>query len=218
MNEIMPINPITLIVIALLLGLLPFAIVMVTSYAKLVIVFTIIRNALGLQSTPPNMVVNGLAMILSLYIMYPVVNATYEAVRGKDLMELKGEEVGTVFHEASKPIRAFLKDNSQAGDVQFFVTMAHHIWPREQALAVDPDSFIILAPAFLLRELTEAFQIGFLLYLPFVVIDLVVSNILLAMGMMMVSPTTISLPFKLLLFVFVDGWSEMIKGLILTYQ
>ncbi len=218
MSNFLPQELITLIVLGLLLGFIPFVIVMVTSFAKIVIVFTIIRTALGLQSTPPNMVLNGLALVLSIYIMYPVINESFESTHGRDIATIKTEEIPGYFDGIFSPFRKFLYRNTTDMERNFFLGMANYIWPKEIASSTKPENFAVLIPAFLLRELTEAFQIGFLLYLPFVVIDLVISNILLAMGMMMVSPTTISLPFKLLLFVFVDGWSEMIKGLILTYQ
>jgi type III secretion protein R len=114
-------------------------------------------------------------------------------------------------------LRAFLMEHTTASQREFFLTTATRLWPASMAETVTPDSFFILAPAFTVAELTAAFEIGFLIYLPFVVIDLIVSNILLAMGMMMVSPMTISLPLKLFLFVMVDGWSRLVEGLILSY-
>jgi type III secretion protein R len=119
--------------------------------------------------------------------------------------------------QAAEPFRGFLMKHSGKKERVFFVQAAQKLWPPERAADLQEDDLLVLVPAFTVGELTSAFQIGFLLYLPFVAIDLIISNILLAMGMMMVSPTTISLPFKLLLFVLVDGWGRLIHGLVLTY-
>ena len=119
--------------------------------------------------------------------------------------------------KAQEPILGFLQRHTNEREKRFFLDTTRKLWSKEAAATVDKDSFLILVPAFTVTELTSAFQIGFLLYLPFIAIDLIVSNILLAMGMMMVSPMTISLPFKLLLFVLVDGWTRLIHGIVLTY-
>jgi type III secretion protein R len=214
-------DPVTLVVGLFLLAILPFIAVMVTSYVKLVVVFSLVRNAMGVQQVPPNMVLNGLSIILSLFIMAPVGHDALEIYRQKTKdapapTDLKGTLA--LVDEVKTPLIGFLKKNSSPRNRLFFMKSAMKIWPREKLPQLRSDSFYILVPAFVLTELTEAFEIGFLLYLPFVVIDLVISNILLAMGMMMVSPTTISTPFKLLLFVMVNGWTKVIEGLILTYR
>ncbi len=211
-------SPFTLILIIGAIGIMPFVIVMATSFAKLVIVFSLIRNALGIQQIPPNTALNGLALILTVYIMMPVVIASYEVIAREDLRLDDKESVIQVFKEASEPYRNFLRKHSDPREREFFMETAYNLWGYEHVEEMTEDNLLILMPSFTVSELTTAFEIGFLIYLPFIVIDLIVSNILLAMGMMMVSPMTISLPFKLLLFVFLDGWTYLIHGLVLSYQ
>ena len=214
-------DPVTLVVGLFVLGILPFVAIMVTSYVKIVVVASLVRNALGVQQIPPNMVLNGIAIILSFFIMAPVAYETLEIYKKETAGGEQGTDLKSTLALAQKidgPLAAFLKKNSSPKNRLFFMKTAIKIWPKDKLPDLSPDSYYILVPAFMLTELTEAFEIGFLLYLPFVVIDLVVSNILLAMGMMMVSPMTISTPFKLLLFVMVNGWTRIIEGLILTYR
>ena len=211
-------SPFTLILILGGLSIMPFVIVMATSFAKLVIVFSLIRNALGIQQIPPNTALNGLALILTIYIMMPVVIASYEIVAREDLRFDDKESVVQALKEASGPYRDFLRKHSDPREREFFMETAYDLWGHEHIEEMTEDNLLILMPSFTVSELTTAFEIGFLIYLPFIVIDLIISNILLAMGMMMVSPMTISLPFKLLLFVFLDGWTYLIHGLVLSYQ
>lgn len=220
----MPVNadPLSLIVLLVALSLAPFVAVMVTSYIKIVVVLNLIRNALGVQQIPPNMVVNGLALILSMYVMSPVAQQTFDIVQTSPvaklpLSQMSVEVMRSAWDVAKKPLQGFLVKHSHDRERAFFVGSTKKLWTKEASDNVHSDDMMIVVPAFTVSELTSAFQIGFLLYLPFVAIDLVVANILLAMGMMMLSPVTISLPFKLLLFVLVDGWTRTIHGLILTY-
>lgn len=220
-------DPISLAIALALLALLPLAAVMTTSFLKLAVVFALVRNALGVQQVPPNMALYGLAVILSVYVMGPVVMQVGQELRAVSApvsqsaaAEPRNDPVGSMLTAVARgiePLRGFMLKNSRPEQRDFFVRTARHLWGEAQARELRQDDMIVLIPAFLVSELTAAFQIGFLLYLPFVIIDLVVSNILLAMGMMMVSPVTISLPLKLFLFVMVDGWSRLIKGLIGTY-
>ena len=210
-------NPVDLIVIFAALAVLPFVALMVTSYVKIVIVLSLIRNALGIQQNPPNLVLNGLSIILSLYVMSPVIVATFDVVKDAEFDVSKRVALLETMNQAKEPLQAFLKKHSSSRERKFFRQTAYKLWPKEQAEELDEDSLLVLVPAFTVSELTSAFQIGFLMYLPFIALDLIVSNVLLAMGMMMVSPMTISLPLKLLLFVMADGWTRMIHGLILTY-
>ncbi len=213
-------TPASLILGMSLLALLPFIAVMVTSYVKLVVVFSLVRNAIGIQQVPPNMVMNSMAILLSLFIMAPVGKAMYGAAvdsgatGASGVADLRAEQIERV----AEPIRNFLQKHSHPSMRILFLKAAGQLWGGEPGVTADPDGLFILAPAFMLTELTEAFQIGFLLYLPFIVVDLVISNILLAMGMMMLSPTTISLPFKLLVFVMINGWTRVIEGLMSTYR
>lgn len=213
-------DPLLLIFSLGLIGIAPFLAVMVTSYAKLVVVFSLVRNALGLQQVPPNMVVNGLALVLSLYIMAPLatqLGAAMEApVKGGN--SVKSEVLMGALSASREPLRAFLYKHTETRDREFFVRTSKKLWPADQAAAVKSDDLLILVPAFTVTELTEAFKIGFLLYLGFVIVDLVVANVLSALGMMMFSPTVISTPLKLMLFVVADGWAKLIQGLVLTYQ
>ena len=227
-------DPFSLIILFVGLSLLPFLAMIATSYLKIVVVMSLIRNALGIQSIPPNMVVNAIAMILSFFIMAPIASESWEIAstelaraRTPALAAEAATEAGTpdgrffdtdAIAAAADPFRRFLSEHTAMRERAFFVNTAESLWGHDDEPAVvDPESFFILIPAFCVSELTKAFQIGFLVYLPFIAIDIIVSNILLAMGMMMVSPVTISLPFKLLLFVMVDGWTLLIQGLVRGY-
>ena len=223
-------DPITLALALSMVALVPLTVVMTTSFLKISVVLVLVRNALGIQQAPPNMALYGLAVILSAYVMAPVgyqISAELRAAApaaepgaagkpgvpaGSSLENFLG-----VAERAAEPMRGFMLKNSRAEQRDFFVRTARQLWGPEQAAALRETDLIVLVPAFLLSELTVAFQVGFLLYLPFVIIDLIVSNILMAMGMMMVSPVTISMPLKLFLFVMVDGWSRLIQGLVLSY-
>ena len=228
-------DPFSLIVLFVGLTLLPFVAMIATSYLKIVVVMSLIRNALGIQSIPPNMVVNALAMILTFYIMAPFASESWDIVKremaAKQAVEARaqgksaaGAAPGAAFYDtdvvakAAEPFRKFLSDHVSDRERAFFVNTAERLWGKGgESANVASDSFYILLPSFCVSELTKSFQIGFLVYLPFIAIDIIVSNILLAMGMMMVSPVTISLPFKLLLFVMVNGWTLLIQGLVRGY-
>lgn len=215
-------SPAFVILTVVALALAPFVAVMVTSFTKIVVVLSLLRNALGLQTVPPNVVINGLAIILSVYVMYPVLLDTTDRVQEQlqqspqqgsmDLQHMLG-----LFGHAKEPLRGFLIQHSSETERAFFKRSAERLLPQSERGNVMATDYIVVVPAFTVSELTAAFQIGFLIFLPFLVIDLVVSNILLALGMMMLSPTTVSLPFKLMLFVFIDGWSKLVHGLVLTY-
>ncbi|HEY9066309.1 MAG TPA: type III secretion system export apparatus subunit SctR [Burkholderiaceae bacterium] len=213
-------DPLTLVALIVAFGLAPFVALMVTSYTKLVIVFGLLRTALGLQQTPPNMVLNGIAIILSVYIMAPIGMDAADALRSRTF-GVKGEGVNdimAVIDAGKAPLKDFLQKHTHERERQFFLKSATSIWPKARADALRADDFMVLVPSFTLTELTRAFQIGFIIYLVFVVVDLIVATVLLALGMSMISPTTISLPFKLLLFVMLDGWTRLIHGLVLSYR
>jgi type III secretion protein R len=212
-------DPVVVLLTLGLLALAPFMAIMVTSFAKIVIVLSLVRNALGLQQVPPNLVLNGLALVLSIYIMAPIALQIGDAAQRR----LGGSAVESkafldVISEAREPIRAFLGKHAQPREREFFVRSAEKLWPQEQARALKNDDLMVLTPAFTVSELTAAFKIGFIVYLAFVIVDLVVANVLVALGMMMFSPTVVSVPLKLLLFVLLDGWAKLIHGLILTYR
>ncbi|MGI9228464.1 MAG: type III secretion system export apparatus subunit SctR, partial [Gammaproteobacteria bacterium] len=164
------------------------------------------------------MVLHGLALILTMYIMAPVGIDSYENISSQKVALDDLESLHAAFDRGMGPYREFLLKHSDERQREFFKDTARQLWADEHHQNITDENIIILLPAFMLGELVIAFEIGFLIYMPFVVIDLIISNILMAMGMMMMSPTTISLPFKLLLFVFLDGWVRLIQGLILSYQ
>ena len=207
------------------LALVPFVLMMVTSFVKMAVVLSIARQAIGTQQIPPNTVITGLAIILTVYTMSPVMERMYvgaqevtKQAEGENL--LQGKNFG-VLKEAmivgAEPMRQFLKRHASAKDRKMFFMLAKRMRPKAQRAGISADDYMVLIPAFVVSELTEAFQIGFIIFLPFLVIDMVVSNILMALGMQMLSPTTISLPFKLLLFVLVDGWHLLTQGLVMGY-
>nr|WP_305068790.1 EscR/YscR/HrcR family type III secretion system export apparatus protein [Luteimonas sp. Y-2-2-4F] len=324
-------SPALVLLIVVSLALAPFVAVMVTSFTKIVVVLSLLRNALGLQQVPPNVVINGLAIVLSIYVMYPVILDTNAAIsarlagqpmpasvqaqvdareaaerarraaqgqppagtaaapaagaspeatpaspaaadalqaeaertvaagdapapqRGERFQGVTGGVVGapddpqapadgrwvsaspppppaplvpegsdlsrllSMVEAGKEPLRTFLIEHAHDAERAFFLRSARMLLPEERHADLSVDDFIVVIPAFTVSELTAAFQIGFLIFLPFLIIDLVVANILLALGMMMMSPTTVSLPFKLLLFVLVDGWAKLVHGLVLTY-
>jgi type III secretion protein R len=210
-------EPLSLVIVLALLGAVPLIVVMTTSFVKIAVVLSLVRNALGVQQIPPNLALYGLSFILTLYIMAPVLNNVAETIRTEPKATQSIEGLFAAVKNGAEPMRVFLMKHSKPAQRQFFYNTAAKLWPKEMMATTTPNDFLIIIPAFLVTEITEAFEIGFLIYLPFVVIDLIVSNILLAMGMMMVSPVTISLPLKLFLFVMVDGWARLIQGLVLSY-
>jgi type III secretion protein R len=209
------------IVLATLLGalaLVPLLMVTTTCFLKLAVVLSLVRNALGVQQTPPNIALYALGLMLSLFIMAPIGQEAMDAFDAEPSPMANVSTLIAGLKRGAEPMRRFLVANSKTDQRDFFLGQAKRLWPPRMAAGARGDDLVILMPAFVVSELTSAFEIGFLLFLPFIVIDLVVSNILMAMGMMMVSPTTISLPLKLFLFVMVDGWSRLLHGLVMTYK
>ncbi len=207
------------------LSILPFAIMLLTSFVKIVIVLALLRNALGVQQSPPNQVLNGIALLMTIYVMFPTGLAMYNAAKpviDKAPNALFSDQSATYLLEivdrSKEPLRTFLINNSYQKNMNGFYKIAYKIFPEPFKSSLTHKDFIILIPSFITSQLKSAFEIGVLIYLPFFVIDLVTSNILLAMGMMMLSPLTIALPIKLLLLVMVDGWTLLIQGLTLTFR
>lgn len=218
---------ITQAVVLTLFSLLPFIIMILTSFLKMVVVLSLLRNAIGVQTAPPNQVINGIAFMLSLFVMYPTILAMYSTAQNKIehtkapeslISEDSSTYIIAIATEAREPLRDFIKKNSIAKHQALFYRIAYRILPEEYRPGLKPDDFIILIPAYITSQLKDAFEIGVLIYIPFFVIDLVTSNVLLAMGMMMLSPVTISMPLKLFLLVMLDGWTLLIEGLINTYR
>jgi type III secretion protein R len=205
------------------LALLPFFLIMVTSFVKIAVVLSLLRQAIGIQQVPPNQVITGLAIVLSAYIMAPVGIDMYTEVEPA-LVELENgtfesslENYTSLGEKTFEPLKGFLIRHADEVDRALLWELAVEMRPPDQRENVQTDDLLVVIPAFVLTELKEAFTIGFLLFIPFIIVDLVIANILLSLGMHMLSPTTVSLPFKLLLFVLVDGWYLLIKGLILGY-
>ncbi len=213
--------------LAVLVGIaiLPFFIMLLTSFAKMVIVLSLLRNAIGVQQTPPNQVINGVAILLTIYVMFPtglaMYNSSKQAIKDSPPQMFTGQTAYyliNVVDKAKEPLRDFLQKNCVTKHVRSFYQMADRIFPEPYKSKLQSKDFIILIPSFITSQIKGAFEIGVLIYLPFFVIDLVTSNILLAMGMMMLSPLTIALPIKLLLLVMLDGWTVLVQGLVLTFK
>lgn len=208
------------------MAMLPFLLMLITPFAKFVMVFSLLRNALGVQQVPPNQVINGIALILSIFVIFPVGVSMYKAalpvIEQKAPESLVSDEtakfiveIGTV---AKEPVREFLIRNTLPAHQKNFYKIAFRMMPEEFRDLLSIDNFVVLIPSYITTQVKNGFEIGVLIYLPFFVIDLVVSNILLAMGMMMLSPVTISMPLKIFLLVMLDGWTLLTEGLILTYR
>jgi type III secretion protein R len=268
-------SPVVMVIVLGALSLAPFVLIMLTSFVKISVVLSILRNALGTQSAPPNQVITGLAFVLSIFIMTPVAKQMYhDAGTIADTREMFSEaSVKSLFdgiERGKEPLRQFLAKHAHPQDQALFVELAERLDQKTQASssaekdppatggtpvaasvagAVQPltvpasesngpasssapnggptaadtnnrvakDGFQVLIPAFVTSQLKEAFQAGFLIFVPFIIIDMVIANVLLAMGMSMLSPSVISLPFKLLLFVLVDGWFLIVRSLVLSY-
>ena len=214
-------RPIALVVALALVSLLPFAFMTVTAFVKIATVLQIVRGAIGAQSVPSSSVIMALAAALTLIAMAPVGDKIlaraaplWTADKTPDTVTLVERGIDAV----REPMREFLKNNASETERNRFLDVARRARPAEERAAVGADDLTILVPSFVVTELTEAFAIGFLVFLPFLVIDLVVSNVLLALGMQMMSPTQVSLPFKLLLFVAIDGWGLLARSLVSGYH
>jgi flagellar biosynthesis protein FliP len=201
--------------ILLLIGgisLIPAILFTVTGFTRILIVLGFIRNALGTQSTPPNQVLVGIALFLTLFVMSPTISAIK-----KDAYEpLQHHQINTTqaLQRGQEPLRQFMFKQTRSRDLSLFVSLAHIKQPKTRA---DIPTYVLI-PAFIMSELKTAFQIGFLIFLPFLIIDLIVSSALMSMGMVMLPPTFISLPFKILLFVLVDGWDLITHSLVASFH
>ncbi len=204
-------TPVKMLLTLTVLALAPSILIMLTSYTRIIIVLHFLRTAIGTQSAPPNQVMIGLALFVTAFIMWPVFTQVNEnAIRPLDEGKITQSEA---WKEAEKPFREFMYGQTQTKDIELFVDLS-----EQEYETYDDIPFTTLMPAFILSELRTAFIIGFLIYIPFIVIDMVVSSVLMSMGMMMLPPTTISLPFKILLFILADGWDLVITSLIRTFQ
>lgn len=199
---------VNLYLLLFLIALIPSFLVLTTSFTRTIIVLSFTRNALGTQQSPPNQVLIGLALFLSVFIMRPVYQeVNEEAIQPMLAGEISREES---FEIAEGPIKSFMLEQTRTSDLELFVEISGDEFPDEP----DDLSLFTVIPAFAISELRTAFTIGFLIFIPFLVIDIVVASILMSMGMFMLSPVMISLPFKLLLFVMVDGWYLVVESLV----
>lgn len=189
------------------LGFIPAFVMLMTCFTRIIIVFSILRQALGLQQTPSNQILVGLTIFLTLFIMAPV----FDRINENALQPYLNEEIGVqqALTAAEEPIRGFMLAQTRESDLELFIRLSK----RTDIVSAEQTPLVILIPAFVTSELKTAFQIGFMIFIPFLIIDLVVASILMAMGMMMLSPLIISLPFKIMLFVLVDGWALIIGTL-----
>lgn len=208
------------------MALFPFIIMILTSFLKIVVVLSLLRTALGVQNAPPNQVINGVGFLLSLFIMYPTGVKMYDAAQSvivrSGVPDSITDKNSTAFvlevaSAAVEPMKEFLKRNSSTRHQAIFYKLAYRGLPEDYRDRLKPGDLMVLVPAYITGQLKDAFEIGVLIYIPFFVIDLVTSNILLAMGMMMLSPVTISMPLKLFLLVMLDGWTLLIEGLVKTF-
>jgi len=205
-------NPVLQLLLTMaLFTFLPFAFMCMTSFLRFVIVFAMLKTAMGTNSVPPAMVLVGLCVIMTFYTMSPVFQKMYEA--GSVPYQQNGNIILAV-QKGSEPLKEFMLKQTRQEDLAFFIEKTRTTVPD------NPEELTLweVAPAYILSELRTAFEIGFIIYVPFTVLDLVVANILLALGMFMLSPTIVSLPFKLLIFVAVDGWSLIVKGLVESFN
>ncbi len=205
-------NPvIQLLMVMTLFSLLPFVFCCMTSFLRFTIVFSMLKTAMGTQSVPPAIALIGLALIMTLYTMSPVFQSMYEA--GRVPYEQNGDIVLTL-QKGSEPLKEFMLKQTRQEDLAFFIEKTRKVMPET------PEDLTLweVAPAYIISELKTSFEIGFIIFVPFIVLDLVVANILLALGMFMLSPTIVSLPFKLLIFIAVDGWSLIVKGLVESFN
>jgi flagellar biosynthetic protein FliP len=194
------------------LSIVPGILVLTTSFTRLAVVLSFLRHALGTQASPPNQIIVGLALFLTFFIMHPIWQRIYtEAITPYNQQEISGEEF---VKRGMKPLKDFMLKQTRTKDLALFVSLANEEKPKNaEALSI-----LSLIPAFAISELKTAFQIGFVLYIPFIILDMVIASILLSMGMMMLPPAMISMPFKLMLFVLVDGWNLLILSLVKSFQ
>jgi type III secretion protein R len=208
----------TPLIIGLVGGFFMLAVMTMTAFVKVSVVFMIVRNAIGLQQTPSNMIVMTLSLILAAFIAMPVLSQSFAAVAfASTTMELTSlQQVIDLGRLGIAPFQTFMARNTDPVQLEFFVGVTNEVW-RGSGMIGTSDMFIVQVPAFMLSELTRAFELGFLLYLPFVAVDLAVTGILMALGMQQVQPSVLAVPFKLLLFVFLNGWLKLVEGLVTSY-
>lgn len=202
-----------------LLTFIPMVVVTTTSFLKISLVLLVLRNAVGVQQVPPTLAIYGVSLALSAFIMAPTIQEIGKRVMSADVTMSTSRTTPLLQHlnGAFDPLRDFMTKSSRPEHRELFLTSAKKLWPKEFAQDATPTDALILVPAHVVSELQTGYEIGFLIYIPFVVIDLIVSNLLMALGMQQVSPQTITVPLKLLLFTLVDGWAKLLNALALSY-
>ena len=204
-----------ILVLLTVMTLLPSILIMMTSFTRIIIVLSFLKNAMGLQQTPPNQVLVGIALLLTLFIMSPVIDeintTAYEPYKNEEITQKE------FYDKASQPLKVWMLKQTGKSELQMFTDMANSE-EINNAENVGELPITVIIPSFITSELKRAFIIGFLLFIPFLVIDMIVSSVLMSMGMMMLPPVMISMPFKILLFVIVDGWSLLFKTLVTTFN
>ncbi len=203
-------TPVRALLVLTIIALAPSLLIMLTSYTRIIIVLHFIRTAIGTQSSPPNQVMIGLALFMTFFIMWP----TFQEINEKAIVPLDNGEITfeQAMEEAEAPLRTFMEGQTLDKDLALFIDAAGESYNRDEEVPM-----VMLIPAFILSEMRYAFIMGFVIYIPFIVIDMVVASVLMSMGMMMLPPTTISLPFKILLFIMADGWNLVIANLMKTF-
>jgi type III secretion protein R len=202
-----------------MLSLIPFIVVTTTSFLKISMVLLIFRNATGVQQVPPTLAIYGISLAMTVFVMAPTVQDIGKRVASIEPVAHKSR-TSPLFAQAQdafEPLRVFMLKYSRPDQRELFLESAKKLWPKEVASAAKSSDTLILIPAFVVSELQTGYEIGFLIYIPFVVIDLLVSNLLMALGMQQVSPQTITIPLKLLLFTMVDGWGKLLNALAMSY-
>jgi len=207
---------------AILLGLLslvPLIVVTTTSFLKISLVLLVLRNAIGVQQVPPTLAIYGIALAMSVFVMAPTVQEIGNRAMHIDAKGggAKSGQILTQARDAFEPLRAFMLKYSRPEQREQFLASAKKLWPKDVAKEAKSSDILVLIPAFVVSELQTGYEIGFLIYIPFVVIDLLVANLLMALGMQQVSPQTITIPLKLLLFVMIDGWGKLLNSLAMSY-
>lgn len=202
-----------------LLALVPLIVVTTTSFLKISLVLLVLRNAIGVQQVPPTLAIYGIALALSVFIMAPTVQDIGNRTMSVDVSMTSSRTTPLLVHakDSFEPLRNFMLKHSRPDQRELFLASAKKLWPADVAKEASSSDTLVLIPAFVVSELQTGFEIGFLIYIPFVVIDLLVSNLLMALGMQQVSPQTITIPLKLLLFTLVDGWGKLLNALAMSY-
>jgi type III secretion protein R len=203
-----------------MMALIPLMVVTMTSFLKISLVLLVLRNAIGVQQVPPTLAIYGISLALSVFIMAPTVQEVGRRAMSVESTNPAASRATPVLERAQHafdPLRAFMLKTSKPEQREMFLASARKLWPKEAAKDAQSTDALILIPAFVVSELQTGYEIGFLIYIPFVVIDLLISNLLMALGMQQVSPQTITIPLKLLLFTLVSGWGKLLNALALSY-